>query len=377
MTPADRALRARQWRTLLVIGAVLLIAWLLWSARSALLPFGIGLVIAYLLVPLVNFFERVLPERRPIVYARRAIAIVFVYVMFLLVATAAALTIVPDLITETADLIDALPEYWREINEEGGYWNEKYDALPPDLREWLEENASLVQDTLASAARTALERSFSTLRQVIGFVAGLLLLPLWLYYVLKDERKAMAWVYRIWPEHLQADVRAVASIADRVLAAYVRGQIFLGFVVGFVTWIGLTAIGVSQPAALAIIAGIFELIPILGPWLSFVVAAVVVLATDPSQIVAVAILFLVVQQLENTFLVPRIQGNAVNMNPALIMVLLVVGGTVFGIIGAITIVPAAAVVRDIWLYIYRRLTQVAEEAELATDSAASGELRLE
>lgn len=371
MTPAERAERARQYRIMLIIAAVAGIGWLLWSARSALLPFGIGLVLAYLLLPVVNAVERALPTRRPFSAARRAIAILLVYVVFLLVIVAALATIVPNLVTETAQLIDTLPEYWREINAEDGYWNQRYQELPPEVRAWIEENISLIQNTLASAARTALERTFSTLRQVLGFVAGLLLLPLWLYYVLKDERRALAWIYSIWPEHLRADVQAILAIADRVLAAYVRGQVFLGFVVGIVTWVGLKVIGVSQPTALAIIAGLFELLPILGPWLSFVVAAIVVLATDPSQILAVAILFLMVQQLENTFLVPRIQGSAVNMNPALIMVLLVVGGAVFGIIGAIAIVPIAAIVRDVWLYMYRRLQQVSMEAEIASRTTGS------
>ena len=142
----------------------------------------------------------------------------------------------------------------------------------------------------------------------------------------------------IWPEHFQADMKAVTSIADRVLAAHVRGQLFLGIIVGVVTMIGLSLIGVSQQAALAIISGIFELIPILGPWRSIVVAPVVVLATNPDRLIAVEILFVAVQQLENTLLAPRIQVRAVNMNPALIIVPLVVGGFAFGMIRAITMV---------------------------------------
>jgi predicted PurR-regulated permease PerM len=86
------------------------------------------------------------------------------------------------------------------------------------------------------------------------------------------------------------------------------------------------------------------------------VAALVVLATDPSKIIPVAILCFMVQQLENTFLVPRVQGTAVQMNPAVIMILLVVGGATWGIIGVIVIVPLAAVARDVFVYIHGRLS---------------------
>ena len=105
------------------------------------------------------------------------------------------------------------------------------------------------------------------------------------------------------------------------------------------------------------------MVPILGPWLSFIAAAIVVLATDPGKIWIVAILFLMIQQLENTFLVPKIQGDAVGMNPAVIMVLLVLGGALFGIIGVIAVVPIAAILRDVFVYIYNRLSEEAQSSD--------------
>ncbi|HYI16967.1 MAG TPA: AI-2E family transporter, partial [Thermomicrobiales bacterium] len=176
--------------------------------------------------------------------------------------------------------------------------------------------------------------------------------------------------YKMWPESIQPDVRNIVGIADRILAAYVRGQLLLGLVVGVVTFIGLYFIGVEYAIPLAVLAGIFEMIPILGPWLSGVAAVIVVLATDPGKIWAVIILFVVIQQVENTFLVPKIQGDAVDLNPAIIMILLVVGGAVYGLLGVIIIVPAAAIVRDIFVYIYGRLS---EEGNLETsDPEPSG-----
>jgi predicted PurR-regulated permease PerM len=111
------------------------------------------------------------------------------------------------------------------------------------------------------------------------------------------------------------------------------------------------------------------MIPILGPWISGVAGVIVVLATDPSKIWAVIILFVVIQQVENTFLVPKVQGDAVNMNPAAIMILLVVGGAVFGLLGVIIVVPAAAIARDVFVYIYGRLS---EESNLPETSTPSG-----
>ena len=113
--------------------------------------------------------------------------------------------------------------------------------------------------------------------------------------------------------------------------------------------------------------------PLLPAWLLAGAAVLSVLLLVPGLLrrqrgawlraVAVAILFLAIQQLENTLLVPKIQGDAVDMNPAVIMVLLVVGGALFGFLGIIVIVPFAAIVRDIFLYAYHRLSEEAEVPE--------------
>lgn len=352
------------YRVLLVSGTLLLVFWIIWSVRGALFPFAIGALIAYLLVPLVERLERWLPRRWLNRGVRRTIAILEVYILFFGALAIIGMTIGPPLVDETVELVDNLPIYVENLQQEFEYWNERYEQeVPEDVKVQVEENYDEIVTYLSSVGTRLATATIGTFQRFIGLVVGLLLLPLWLYYVLKDQRRGMAIFYRLWPEEIREDVHQVLRIIDRVLAAYIRGQLFLGLVVGVVTGVGLWIIGVQQPLALGIVAGIFEMVPILGPWLSFIVAAIVVLATDPEKIILVAILSLGVQQLENTFLVPRIQGSAVNMNPAMIMILLVIGGTLWGILGVIVIVPLAAIFRDVFCYIYARLEHPGEEDE--------------
>jgi predicted PurR-regulated permease PerM len=368
---AESRERARVYRSLLVVGALVVVGWLLWSARGALFPFVLGAVIAYLLSPLVDRIERLLPRRGRLEGASRALSIVVVYLITLAILAGLVLTVGQKLLDETLDLVDAFPGYVdtaRERQHDLQAWYE--ENVPAAQRARLEANVDELQAAVGDASKSVLLSTFGTLRRVLGFLTGLVLLPLWLYYVLKDEEKGKRAFYGLWPEHLREDVKQIAGIIDRVLGAYIRGQLFLGVVVGLVTGVGLWVIGAPQPVALGVLAGIFEMIPILGPWLSFIVAAVVVLATEPSLFLWVAVLFLLVQQLENTFLVPKIQGNAVNMNPAVIMVLLVVGGALYGVLGVIAIVPLAAIARDVFIYIYRRLGEAAGEPNVAALAAA-------
>lgn len=356
------------YRVLLVSGSLLLIAWMLWSVRGALFPFAFGALIAYLLLPLVERLERMLPRRYLSRGARRTIAIAQVYVLFFGTLTILGITIVPLLVDQTTELVDNLPGYVRSLEGEFNYWNERYEReVPEDVKLQIEENYDEIAEYASSAGARLVTATIGTFQRFLGLVIGLFLLPLWLYYVLKDQRRGLAIFYRLWPEEIREDVHQILRIIDRVLAAYIRGQLFLGLVVGTVTGVGMWLIGVQQPLALGIVAGIFEMVPILGPWISFIVAAIVVLATDPDKIILVAVLSFGVQQLENTFLVPRVQGSAVNMNPAVIMILLVVGGAMWGIIGIVIIVPLAAIFRDVFCYIYARLqySDVEEKSKLS------------
>lgn len=365
LEPAGDANRRDTYRALLVIGGLAVLAWILWSVRGALFPFAFGALIAYLLAPLVSRFERVVPYRNRLRQETiRTIAILEVYLLFILILGILAMTIIPLMIEETRQFVDDMPTYWENSREEIDYWNRRYEnEVPPEIKEQVEANLDQITSYLSQFGSRFATATIGSIQRFLSLIAGLVLLPLWLFYVLKDQRRGMAYFYSLWPEEVREDVYQIVRIIDRVLASYIRGQLFLGLIVGVVTGIGMWLIGVQQPLALGIVAGIFEMVPILGPWISFIVAALVVLATDPDKLIWVAILSFGIQQLENTFLVPRVQGNAVNMNPALIMMLLVIGGAMWGFIGIVIIVPLAAVARDVFGYVYARLQHPEEEDE--------------
>ncbi|MGH9174452.1 MAG: AI-2E family transporter, partial [Vicinamibacterales bacterium] len=262
----DRRERMRQYRTLLVFAVVVVIFWLIWQSRGALFPFALGLVFSYLISPLINRVELAIPDRGWIGRSRRAIAVTLVYVTVLIVFIGLLATVIPPLANETTELVESLPEYAETAREESDYWNERYEeAIPEDARVWIEGNLDNAGSLLADASMSALNSMFGTVRRVLSFIFGLLLLPLWTFYVIKDQRRAMNYFYGLWPEGIQQDARNVVGIADRVLGAYIRGQIILGIIVGIVTFVGLTVLDVPFAAPLAILAGLFELIPILGP----------------------------------------------------------------------------------------------------------------
>jgi predicted PurR-regulated permease PerM len=343
-------------RRLLVLAAAIVVGWVLWHARGALTPFAIGAVVAYLLAPVVEFVHRLirLPARFSSLSA--ALSVIVTYLLVIMVLVIAGYFLIPPLIDQTNQFVNNAPSYVTEAQTEMDNLNQFYqDSVPDVVRNNLDNNFDAIKTQLSDTVKAALKVTFNAVGTLIGFVAGLALLPLWLFYVLKDQRKGLIWFYSLWPENWRDDVRAIVGIIDTMLATYIRVQLFLGVLIGTTTGVVMWIIGIKQAIVLGLFAGLFELIPVLGPWLAFVVAAVVTLATDPGKILLVGLAFLGIQQLENTFLVPKLQGDALRINPAIIVMLLAIGGSLWGLVGLIVIVPLTAVLRDIFLYLYHRI----------------------
>ncbi|MDN5271872.1 AI-2E family transporter [Chloroflexus sp. MS-CIW-1] len=353
-------------RWLLIIVSLYLIGWLLVHAGSAVTPFIFGGVLAYLFLPLVNFFNRWLP---------RWLAILAVYLLTFGILVLAVALVIPPLIAQIADLIRSLPDI-ATIQREANRLLEEYEqllaSLPPAVQ-------SEVQNAIASAASeglSTLRANFVNYLQSIGqflvnsvlsvvntvtFLLGFFLIPFWLFYVLMDQRAGRDYLDRMIHPRLRADFWAMITIIDHDLSGYLRGQLILGTSVGLAAWIGLTALNIAgmkvpYTVLLAVVAGVTELVPVIGPIIGAIPAILLGLADSPTTALAVTILYIVIQQLENHILVPRIIGESVGVHPAVLMVVLVVCSQVFGLLGAILSAPLSAMARDLFFYLYGRLS---------------------
>ena len=352
-------------RRLLVAAAIFVVGWILWQARGAMAPFLVGAVLAYLLAPVVEFIHRLLRLPSQFSSLSRAISVLITYVVTLLVLVVAGFYLIPPLIDQTNQFIDNVPNYVTEAQTDFQRLSDYYENnVPETVRADIQSNLDTVGSQVANTVRAAMKVTFSAVGTLIGFIAGLAVLPLWLFYVLKDQRRGMMWFYDIWPESWREDVRAIVGIIDRILSAYIRVQLFLAVLIGVTTGVAMWLIGLKQAIVLGLLAGIFELVPVLGPWLAFIATALVTLATDPSKLPFVGLAFLGIQQLENTFLVPKLQGDALRLNPAVIMMLLVIGGALWGFPGLVVIVPVTAVLRDVFVYLYHRTEAEPPEVSL-------------
>jgi predicted PurR-regulated permease PerM len=137
--------------------------------------------------------------------------------------------------------------------------------------------------------------------------------------------------------------------------------------------LSLVIIGVPFALILGLIAGVFEVLPYVGPILGAIPAVIVALLTDPGKALWVVIAFIAIQQVENLLLVPRVAGKSVKLHPALVMVVLVIGNQLAGFWGMLMAVPVTAVIRDIFKYLYLRFKDEPLAPEKAMTSIRSGQ----
>jgi predicted PurR-regulated permease PerM len=347
----------QRWRLLFWATMLLIVLWMVWQSRHVLIPFAFGAILTYALTPVVDTLASVIPARshRADVY-RRGLVVLALYVLLGGVLVAIGALLVPRAVGQVNEFVDVFPSLMNGARERLEQWLVDYrQSVPQEIQERLDP---LLEDwTNAAAAALAmwLRRSVSFVTESITLILGILVLPFWMFFTLRDRHFIAHNFMNAVPPALRRDVQHVLFISDRILARYIRGQLFLGLVVGVAVGVGLTLMGVQLSLVLGLWAGITELIPILGPWLGAIPGLAIVLATEPGLFLWVAALYVAVQQIENNLLVPRIQGHAVELHPAMIILLLAVGGAVFGFLGLVFIVPLTAILRELFWYSDRRL----------------------
>jgi predicted PurR-regulated permease PerM len=357
-------------RVALLIAATVVIGLMLWMARDSVRPFIVGLLIVWLLDPPVRWLVR-RGVRRTIAIAGVYIVAIVAFIEFL------NLTMTP-LINELAQFIEDFPALAEQFQGQLERLGEFYQRLqlPDAVREWID---ALIA-SIGQGGTEAPTFDFSFLLPLItgassfiGAIFGYIILPVWVFFLLKDRVGLTNQFDASLPATWRFDTWAVLRLVQRVFGQWVRGQLILGFTVGVFTFIGLMILSVvidpifgRYAVLLSVIAGILELVPIIGPIIAAVPAVLLAATAGLESVVAALVLYTLVQQVENNFLVPKIQGDAIELHPAAVIFAIVIGGALAGLLGAILALPIVAAFRDVVRYLFRRLSPEASEALAAS-----------
>jgi predicted PurR-regulated permease PerM len=318
-------------RIVLVVVCVAIVLYLLWLLRKPISWLLIAIFLAAALSPPVNRLNR---------HMRRGFAIALTYLGLLLIPVLLIALIVPPLIGEANDFADNVPRYaddvteYVEDNEQLREINQDYD-----ITQKLEEEAGKLPSRLGGAAGTLRDIGFGIVNSLFALLTILVLSA----FLLGSGRQWTDAFIDSRPREQRVRLRRSRDNIASAVGGYVAGALTIAFIAGIATYIVLLILGVPFRGPLAVIAGLFSLIPLIGATIAAVLIGVVTLFENfPTATIIWAVWAIVYQQIENHLIQPQIQKRTVNVHPFITIVAVLFGSTLLGVLGALVAIPVAA-----------------------------------
>lgn len=302
-------------KTILVFFALVLCSVIVYKMSSIFGILGISLLVAISLEQSVKFLVR----KR----VRRTFAVYMVYALVVALVAGIITLIIPPLAKEVGTFLEHLPSIIQSMGDLTRFGFSASDIIPQVTR----------------ITSGVIQVSYSVFSNVTVFIT-IFFLSLYISLDLDNIKQRFL---SLFPKELSEEVEEAVIEAEISVSQWLKGQAFLMFVVGVATFIGLSLIGVEYALALAVIAGLLEIVPMIGPVISAVIASAITFTESPLKGVFVIVLFLIVQQLENNLLVPRIMQRVSGFSPLVILVAVITFTNFFGIVGTIVAVPCVMI----------------------------------
>lgn len=279
----------------------------------------VALFISYIIMASLHPFVRTLRKWG----VPKIIAIVLIYVIVVAFIVLLVIPILPFFISQVQALFKAIPSYLNQASSVLG----------------IEINQSQINSVISPLASSIGQNAFSLTGKVFGGIFSVITIFILSFYMLIDRGRIGKGIPEFLPEKYQEKTLLTIHLIEEKLGAWLRGQVVLSLVVGFITWVALTLLGVPYALPLAIMAGFLEIIPTLGPIIAAIPAVIVGLGISPVMAVTVILVYTGIQLAENNILVPKIMEKAVGLNPVVIIVAILVGGNLMGFVGALLSIP--------------------------------------
>jgi len=354
---------------LVAVGAVLVLT----HALGAVLLVFFAIILAEAIRPLVAPLERL---RVP-----RPLAALAIYLALVLIAIAIGWLLFNPIMSQANDLANQAPTY---LEQAQAWFEDMQRALLANdtLSQALSALGSEAVASLQSLAPALLQFPLTLVSGVFGILLSIVLIVTMSVFWLMSADKLRAFALDLIPEHARPGGALLFSDLGRTLGGWVRGTLVAMLLIGVFTALGLALLGVPYALLLGLLAGLLELIPYLGPWISGAVAVLVALvAVDPIKALEVVGLFFIVQLAEGNLIQPLVMSWAVRIDPLLVLVAVTLGAQVLGVVGALLAVPIAGVAQVITLRVVApAIRHVAGRAEtehkiaspplLSTDTSA-------
>ena len=329
--------RRTMWATLVLV-FVALGFWLLYRFNQVIFILFIAIVMGTVIRPAVNWLHR---RGLP-----RIAGVMLVYLVLLALLIGFVLLLFPLIVEQGTTIAAAVPGYYQSVREwMVGFPNQLVvrlsEFIPTALPSLNPRAAQPTGQEVVASAGQALGYVTSAARAIFIAIA---ILVLAFYWTLDGPRTIRSWLLLV-PKGQRESIAELISAMEAKVGFYIAGQGVLCLFIGVMALIAYLLIGLPNALVLALLAGVLEAVPMIGPLLGAIPAALVALSIAPSKLVWVIVATLLIQQMENTVLVPRVMRKAVGVNPFVSLLAIFALSSFFGIAGALMAIPIAAIIQ--------------------------------
>jgi predicted PurR-regulated permease PerM len=346
---------SKHWQLIVFIVVLIFVCWLIWILRNVLLPFIVGFILAYLLLPIIRWVEKRLlkPNEKPKIKQLKRIAIILIVYLLSLIIIGLGIFYIFTIATKAvSELVQNAPQTLPNGMAAITSWLKSLKILSnPTIQQNIDEYITKAGAALPSILNNFLTTGVKIVQSSTSMILGFIIMPIFIFFLLKDWDNLRDKFYAGLPQWARIHTKKLFSILQTSIIHYIRGSLILALIVGILTYIFLTILRIDFALPLAVFIGITEMVPLIGPWLGGGLAVIVTLATAPGKAIWVIIGYLVILQIENQLIGPKIRGSQMEIHPAFLIILTVLGAYFAGILGLIIVLPLSMAVIRMYKYL--------------------------
>lgn len=346
---------SRSWLLLALLAGG---GWLVYLLAPVITPFAISAVLAYFGDPVVDRLEKISVWRWKV---GRTVAVSIVFVLMLALLSVILLILIPLLADQVRLLVERFPQWvdWFSgtvlpwVAAKLGF--ELTDFDPAQFSDMLKE----YWKEISSAAFNIIDFISRGGMAVAAWIMNLVLIPVVTFYLLRDWDLMVRGMHDLLPRHMEAEISGLASEVDKVLGAFFRGQLMVMLALGVIYTIGLSVVGVELAVLIGMGAGLLSIVPYLGSIVGVVIAAGAAIFQfhDWFHLLMVLLVFGVGQSAEGMYLTPKLVGDQIGLHPVTVIFAVLAGGQLFGFLGILLALPAAAALNVLVRHAHQKYRQ--------------------
>lgn len=314
--------------------------------------FFYSVIISYALNPIVNFLEKK--------GITRSIAILILYLLILAIFVFIILAIIPKLSNEFEKLIELMPSY---INDIYKFFDKFYLAYTKNMKNLPQAFKGLdivFSENLNKFEEYVLVFFRRNIKLMINFIANsykLIIIPILSFYFLKDKEYFKKKIYILIPSQYRKNVLKISKDIDKTLLKFLKCQLISSAIVGTLSGIALLFLNINFAITIGITIALFEIVPYFGPFVGIVLTVLFGLTDSLSKAIIGVVVLLIIQQIENNLISPKIVGDNIGLHPIVVILAVIIGGGYFGLIGMILAIPVTSTLKILMNFFVDRISQ--------------------